>query len=149
MDVVLESAELGHAGVEGILAGVPEGRMAQVVRQGDGLGQVLVEAQLAGYRPANLGHLQRVRQPGAVMVVGLSDEHLRLVHQPPEGGAVDDAVAVALVEGAEGMRRLGLAPAAAVPRVHGVRRQHLVLAVEPVGRLKGRVVRGGHDSLQE
>jgi hypothetical protein len=45
LQVVLEAAVLGHAVVERVLPGVAEGRVAQVVRQGDGLDQVLVQAQ--------------------------------------------------------------------------------------------------------
>ena len=54
------------------------------------------------------GDFQRVRQARTVMIVGLGDEHLGLVHQPAEGGAMDDAVAVALVQGAELMGFLGM-----------------------------------------
>ena len=90
--------------------------------------------ELAGDGPADLGDFERVRQPGAVVVVGLGDEHLRLVHEPAKGGGVDDAVAVALVERAIRMRRLGVPAAAALPRVHRVRGQDLVLAVEPIRR---------------
>ena len=68
---MLEAAVVVHALVEGRLAGVAERRMAEVVRQGDGLGQVFVEAELPGDGAADLGDFQRVRQAGAVMVVGL------------------------------------------------------------------------------
>ena len=122
-----------HALVEGVFAGVAERRMAEVVRQGDGLGQVFVEAELAGDGAADLGHFQGVRQAGAVVVVGLGDEHLRLVHQPAKGGGVDDAVAVALVEGAVGVLRLGMTPAAAVAGAHGIGGEHFFFAVNPVG----------------
>ena len=39
---------LAQRAVERRLAGVPEGRVAEIVAQADGLGQVLVEAQRAG-----------------------------------------------------------------------------------------------------
>ncbi len=70
----------------------------------------------------------------AVVVVRLADQHLRLVHEPAKGGRVNDAIAVALIKGAERVRLLRVAPAAAVARVHGVGGQHLFFAVEPVGR---------------
>ncbi len=49
-----------------------------------------------GERAGDLRHLDRVGQPGAVVVAFMRDEHLRLVLQAAEGGRVDDAVAVAL-----------------------------------------------------
>ncbi len=90
-----------------LLAGMAERRVAQVVRQGDGLGQILVESEPAGDGSADLRDFEGVRQARAVVVVGLRDEHLCFVHEPPEGGGVDDAIAVALVEGAEGVLRFG------------------------------------------
>ncbi len=87
--------------VDDALAGVAEGSVAQIVAEGDGLGQVFVETERPGGRPGDAGHLQRVRQPGAVVVALGRDEDLGLVLEPPERLAVDDAVAVALVGRAE------------------------------------------------
>ncbi len=115
--------------------------MAKVVRQGDGLGQVLVESEAARDGAADLGDFEGVRQACAVVVVGLGDEYLRFVHEPTEGGRVDDAVAVALIEGAKGVLLLGVTTSAALARAHGVGGQHFVFAVEPVGRLERSVVR--------
>ena len=47
---------------------VAEGRVPQIMAQGDGLGQILVQAQGAGYRAGDLGDFQRVGQAGAVVV---------------------------------------------------------------------------------
>ena len=44
LQIVLEAAMVLHAGVERILARVTEGRMAEVVRERDGLDQVFVQA---------------------------------------------------------------------------------------------------------
>ena len=88
------------AAAERALAGMAEGRVAQVVRQRQRLGQVLVEPQHAGDGAGDLRHLQAVGQPRAVVVALVEHEHLRLVGQAPEGGGVHDAVAVAL----EGVR---------------------------------------------
>ena len=87
--------------VQGLLAGVAEGSVAEVVAERDRLGQVLVQAQRPGDAAGDARHLERVRQPGAVVVALGGDEDLGLVLQPPERLAVDDAVAVALVGGAE------------------------------------------------
>ena len=79
---------------------------------------------------------QGVRQPGAVMVAGLIDEHLRLVHEPAKGGAVDDAIAVALVQSAKGVVCFGIALAPAQARAHGIGSEHFVFALQPVGRFE-------------
>ena len=82
MAVVLEATVLAHEPVERLLARVSEGRMAEVVREGDGLGQVLVEPQRARDVPGDAGDFHRVREPGAEVVAGAVEEDLRLVFQP-------------------------------------------------------------------
>ena len=99
--VVVEAAEAGEAAVERALAGMAERRMAEVVAERGGLGQVLVEAERAGERAGDLGDLQRVRQAGAEMIALVEHEHLGLVGEPAERGRMDDSVAVA-AEGAAG-----------------------------------------------
>ena len=103
-----------HRLIERALAGMPERRVAEIVRERDRLGEILVEAQLARDRARDLRHLERVRQPRAVVIALVEDEHLRLVGQTAEGGRVQHAVAVAL-EGAAG-RALGLGVQAAAAR---------------------------------
>ena len=73
-----------------------EGRVAQVVGQGNRLGQVLVEPQRPGDGAADGGHFNRVGQPGTEVVARAVEEHLRLVFQAAEGARVDDPRAVAL-----------------------------------------------------
>ena len=70
--------------------------------QGDGLGEVLVEAQGPGDGAGDLVDLQRVGQAGAVVVAFGRQEHLGLLFETPEGFAVDDAVPVPLIAGAQG-----------------------------------------------
>ena len=98
--VVFKAA--GAQSVQRTLARVAEGRVPQIVPQGNGLGQVLVQAQRPGDGAGDLVHLQRVGEPGAVVVALGRKEHLRFLFQPPEGLAVDDPVPVALVAGAQG-----------------------------------------------
>jgi hypothetical protein len=74
--------------------------MAQVVGQADGLHQVLIRAEGAGNGTAHLGHLQRMGQAGPEIVTLVIEEHLGLVFQPPEGGGMQDSVAVSLEGGA-------------------------------------------------
>ena len=120
--VVVEAAEAGEAPIERALAGMAERRMAEVVAERERLGQILVEPERAGERAGDLGHLQRVGQPGAEMVALVEHEHLGLVGEPAERGGMDDAVAVAAEGAAGGARRLRIAPAAALRRVGRKRR---------------------------
>ena len=58
---------------------VAEGRVPQVMAQGDGLGQILVQAQSAGDRAGDLGDFQRVGQAGAVVVALRGEKDLGLL----------------------------------------------------------------------
>ena len=116
---MVEAAEFAERFIERALAGMAEGRMAEIVRQRQRLGEVLIEPERARQRAGDLGHLQRMGEPGAVMIAFVIDEDLRLVRQPPERGRMDDAVAVA-PEGVAGRaRRLAIAPAPADGRIGG------------------------------
>ena len=128
VEVVLEAAVPLHQLAERVLAGVAERRVPQVVRERHGLGQVLVQVQEAGDRAGDLRHLDRVRQPRAVMVSLVVDEHLRLVLQAAEGGRVDHALAVALVGRAERVLRLVVRAPARAPAAHRVSGQLALLA---------------------
>ena len=121
VDVVLEAvpAALAQRRVERVLAGVAEGRVAEVVAEPDRLGQVLVEAERAGDRAGDPAGLEGVGEAGAVVVAFGGDEDLRLVLEAAEGLGVDDPVAVALERGAQ--RAVGLLDLA--PRRVGGRRQ--------------------------
>ena len=111
--------------------------MAEVVRERDGFGQVLVEMEVAGDRAADLRDFEAVREPRAEKVAFVIDEDLRLVFEASEGRGMDDAVAVALVLGAAVRRRLGMAPAALALGRGGVGRKRVRHA--PTGR--SRIVR--------
>ena len=123
LQVVVEAAMQGECGIECRLARMAEGAVAEIVRQRHGLRQILVGSQGPGQRAGDLRHLQRVGEPGAVMVALEADEDLGLVLEPAEGGRVQDAVAVALIVGPEGARRLGDDAAEAGLRMAGVRRK--------------------------
>ena len=122
LGVVVEAAEAGEAVVERALAGMAERRMAEVVAERAGLGQVLVEPERAGERAGDLGDLQGVRQAGAEMIALVEHEHLGLMGEPPERGRMDDSVAVAAERAAGGALRLGIEPAPALLRIGGKRR---------------------------
>ena len=105
--VVVEAAVIGHAGVERVLARMPERRVAKVVAERDGFREVVVEPQRASERARDLRHLDRVGETGAEMIALVIDEHLGLVGEAAEGGRMDDPVAVALEVGPRRRRRLG------------------------------------------
>src|SRR5262249_40862413 len=69
----------------------------QIVAQPDRLCQHLIEPQGLSNGAADLRDFQNVRQARAVMIAFRCEEDLRLVLQPPERFAVNDAVAVALI----------------------------------------------------
>ena len=87
---------LGQAFIERRFADMPERRVPEVVTKTDRLREILVQRESPGDRSRNLGHLERVGEPGAVMVACGQHEHLRLVLQAPEGLAMDDPVTITL-----------------------------------------------------
>jgi hypothetical protein len=117
--VVVEAAIIGHAGRKRVLAGVAEGRVAEIVRQRHRLGEILVERQRPRQRARHLTDLDRVGQPRAVIVSLMLHEDLRLVLEPAEGAAMDDPVAVALEGRAMRAFGFGVASAAALRGVAG------------------------------
>ena len=80
-------------------------------------------------RARDLRHLERVRQPRAVVIAGRREEHLRLVLQPAERLAVDDAIAIALERRADRVFGLRPQPAARVGALRRLRREDLALAL--------------------
>ena len=121
---MVEAAVIAEAAVERAFAGMAEGRMAEVVAQRGGLGQILIEAKRAGERAGDLRHFERVGETRAVVVAFVEDEDLRLVGKPAKRGRMDDAVAVAAEIAARRAGRFGVEPAAAGHRVGRVARMH-------------------------
>jgi hypothetical protein len=112
LGVVVEAAIGLHGQGQCLLPGMAEGGVAEIMGQRQGLGEVLVEHQLAGDGAGDLRHLQAVCEAGAVEVALVVHEDLGLVLQAAEGGGVHDAVAVALPGGAAGGFGLGVEAAA-------------------------------------
>src|ERR1700684_4443679 len=99
-----------------------ERRMAEIVGQRQRLGQILIDAERPRQRPRHLRDFERMGEPGAVVVALVKHDDLRLVLEAAERGRMDDAVAVA-AEGAAALAdRLGVQPAAALPRIAGKKR---------------------------
>ena len=104
MGIMIEAAGVGERGIQRLLSGMAERRMAEVVGQAKRLGQVFIEAQRASDRPADLRDFDAMRQANAVMIAVRRDEHLGLVAQAAERDRMDDAVAVALEDVARASR---------------------------------------------
>ena len=93
----------GKTAREGPLPLVAKGRVSEVVPQGDGLRQVLVEPQGPGDGAGNLCHLEGVDEARAIVVAFRRKKDLRLVGKPAEALAVEDAVPIALEASAQGV----------------------------------------------
>ena len=120
LHVVIKAREVGHAALQLILPRMTEGRMAQVVRQGDGLRQISVQSQGLGKGTGNLRHFQAVGQSGSIVVAFMGHEHLGLFLEPAKGAGMDDAVPVPGKGRAGPAFRLGIRPAPALERVTGI-----------------------------
>src|SRR5205823_603855 len=120
-----EAAERLHGGVQRLLAGMAERRVAKIVRQRHRLAEILVEPQRTAERAGDLRYFQRMRQARAVVIALVIDEDLGLVLQPPERRRMDDAVAVALKGAARPSLGLLVQAAAACPRQGGIGRKRL------------------------
>ncbi len=96
--VVVESAVRLQTFVECVFPGVAERRVADVVGQRDGFSEVFVEPQPAGDGAGDLRDFERMRESRAVVIVDGGDEDLCLAGHTAERGAVNDSLAVALVE---------------------------------------------------
>src|SRR5690554_1838908 len=78
--------------------------MSQIVAQGNGLGQILVEAQAPGYGSGNLGHFKGVGKPGPIVVAFGGYEDLGLMLEAPESLAMGDSIPIPLKGGTQGAR---------------------------------------------
>ncbi len=113
VQIVIEAlAVFAHAQVELLFSGVAEGRMADVVNEREGFGEVGVQAEGAGDGAGDLRDFEGVSEAVAKMVGEAGGEDLRLRFEPAEGARMDDAVAVARVVIAIRMLRFGIAAAA-------------------------------------
>jgi hypothetical protein len=103
---VLETTEGFHAVIEHILSGVPEWGVPQIMRKGNGLGEVFVEAQPPSYRPRNLCDLEAMGQPGPEKIALVIHEDLGLVLKPAKRSGMNDPVTIPLKLAAASRRGL-------------------------------------------
>ena len=120
--VVIETAEGAQALVKRPLASVAERRMAEIVRQSQRLGQILVKVKRAGERACHLRHFERVGQARPVVIALVEHEDLRLVLEAAKGRRMDDAVAIAAERVAVFAGGLRVKPAPAFVRIARVAR---------------------------
>jgi len=113
---------------ERILAGMTTGPVTAVVGERDRFGQFHVEPECPGDGRCHLGDLERVGQPGSLMIIG-EHEHLRLAGQTPERAGVQDAVSIALEARAPLIGCLGDGPSSGTDRTCGRRHKGLALDV--------------------
>jgi hypothetical protein len=95
--IVLEPAEILHQPVEHRLALVAERGVAEIVRQRNGFGEVLIQPQRTGDIARNPGNFHGVRQPRAEVVAGAVEKDLGLIFEAAEGARVNHPVTVPLV----------------------------------------------------
>src|SRR5438270_1989884 len=109
VDIVVEAAAVAlEAAVERALTGVSEGRMADVVNQRQGLGQIFVQAKCSGDGPGDLRNLDGVGQAAAKMIGRAAGKYLRLPRQAAEGTGLHNAFAIALKRRTHGTQRRGI-----------------------------------------
>src|SRR3546814_10096167 len=88
--IMVKAAMRLHRALERILPRMAKGWMADIVRETQRLGQILVEPERAGDAAADLRDLDAVGQANAVMIAVGRDEHLRLVAQAAKGDRRDE-----------------------------------------------------------
>jgi hypothetical protein len=82
--------------IQDILTHMTERGMTQVMTQGDGFSQILIEIQGTAYSASYLRDLKGVGEPCYIMVSLRSNENLRLVLEAAKSLGMDNAVSVTL-----------------------------------------------------
>jgi hypothetical protein len=89
-----------HKAVENLFSRMPERCMSEIMGQGQGFNQVFIEPQTPGYATTNLCNFERMGQAGAVVISFMIDKDLGFVFEAPEGGTMDNPVAITFIGGA-------------------------------------------------
>ena len=104
--------------IELLFTRMTEGRMSDIVDERQCLRQIRIESQRGGHGASDLRHFQRMREAIAKMIGEARGENLSLRLEPAESAGMDDAVAVARVVIAVGMRDFRVAPSPRIAHVH-------------------------------
>ena len=134
----IDAAVAGQASRQGGLARMAEGGMPRVAGRRDGLRQVLVEPERAGYGARYLRNLKGMGKPRAEMIAFGGQEHLGFVRQAAETLAMQDLVAITLEFGSQEIRlartraALGFVGLSRIRAQERMLAQLLVLAVNDV-----------------
>ena len=100
MQVVVEAQAVAlQAAVESALARMPKRRMADIVDQGKGFGQIFVEAERCCDIASDLDDLDRMGEAAAKVVRSAAGKDLRLARKPAEGARLHDPLTIALERG--------------------------------------------------
>ena len=129
--IVFEPSKRLHFPCQRILAGMSEWRVAQIMRQCDGICQVGIQPELGGQRPGDPRNLDGMGEASPEVIAIRRDKHLGLVHQPAECGRVNDPVAIALEWRAAGGLRDIVQPGALFRWPAGIGCQPLLLVWHP------------------
>lgn len=123
LEIVIEArAVSAHQLVERAFSGVAKGGMADIVNERECFGEFRIEAQSGGNRAGDLRNFESMREAIA-KVVGVTDgEDLSLGFEAAESAGMNDAVAIACIHAAIGMRRFRIAAAAREFGAHRPRR---------------------------
>ena len=103
-----EAAGVLHELVESVFDGMAEGGMAEISGEGDGLGEVFVEAEGAAKGAGEGGDLDGMGEAGTDVIAGAVEWDLGFVLEATKSGAVNDAFAVSLEFGTEVVRFFGV-----------------------------------------
>ena len=120
---MIEPAVIAHAFCQHLLAGMSEWRVAQIMRERNRFGQILVQAQRAGDGAADRCNLDGMRQARAQMIASPVKENLGLVFHAAERARMNDPGAIALKLGPISVARLAVFASARFTRVLCKRRE--------------------------
>jgi len=115
-----EAAGILHQLIECFFHGVTEGGVTEVTGEGNGLGQVFIQAEGAGKRAGEGGDLDGVGEASTDVIPRVVQGELGFIFERAEGGTVNDAFAIALEFGSEIVGRFGVFAAEAVFALAGV-----------------------------
>ena len=109
------------------LTRMPERRMSEIMSQRNRLHQILIQFQCLRDRPRRLRHLQRMRQPGPIMIPLRRQKHLRLILEPPKRLRMNNPIPVSLINRPDITLLLHTRPSLRLPAVRSIWTQILIL----------------------